>query len=298
MAGKNKTWLILMIFGLLTGLIFSWPDKNLHVIACDVGQGDAILLTKGFSQVLVDGGPNDKVLNCLSKYMPFWDKNLEIVVATHPDKDHIGGLAKVIERYNLTSFVSINEANNTTTFANLQRAVWQKDVPVHIAQKGDKIKIDDLQITVLSPQKSGKNYLVWNQDVASEPVLGDKTANPKVSNNDQSVVLLADFNNFEVLLTGDISQAVEKKLVEEDDLSQVEVLKVSHHGSKYGTSQEILEEMKPKVALIGVGKNQWGHPTDEVLSRLKKFGVKIFRTDIKESIEIISDGQSWWTSGQ
>ncbi|OGD61993.1 hypothetical protein A2160_01720 [Candidatus Beckwithbacteria bacterium RBG_13_42_9] len=301
---KTKLFpIIFLFFGLLIGLISQWPDNNMHFIACNVGQGDAILLTSGQAQVLIDGGPNNQVEQCLSEHLPFWDRTIELVVATHPDKDHIAGLVKVIENYNVMSFVSINKANDTTYFNNLRSEIQKKGIKVHLAQKGDQIIVGKIKLNLLSPAKEDRSYLVWSAsgaDSASDPadkqILGSRASSspPKADNssNDDSVVMRASFGNFDALLTGDITSAKEKEL-ESQHLSDIEVLKVSHHGSKYATSQEFLDKLRPKLAVIAVGKNQWGHPAAEVLERLRNLEIKILRTDTDGEIEVVSDGQGW-----
>jgi len=287
---KNRlTWFFLLVFlGLTAGVIFEWPDRQFHLVVCDVGQGDAILLVHGSSQVLIDGGPNSRVMECLSDHLPFWDREIELIVATHPDKDHIAGLVNVIERYRVTMFVSINQLNKTTVFENLRAEVWQNQLPVHIARKGDQIMVGQIKLKVLSPEKSDHKYLVWENKLEAE-----KDGQIEES-NDQSVVLRVNYDQFDLLLTGDIGASLEKKLTGEQDLSGIEVLKVSHHGSKYGTSQELLEAVKPKLAVIGVGKNQWGHPAEEVIERLAKFKIPVLRTDLEGDIEVVSDGKRWY----
>ncbi|EKD57173.1 MAG: hypothetical protein ACD_57C00389G0003 [uncultured bacterium] len=108
-------------------------------------------------------------------------------------------------------------------------------------------------------------------------------------------MLRASFDEFDILLTGDIGAAVERQLASKADLSGIEVLKVAHHGSKHSTSEELLQAVRPKVATIGVGKNQWGHPATEVLERLKQFQIPVFRTDLDGEIEIVSDGKTWYS---
>jgi competence protein ComEC len=294
---RSLALVVFVIIGLVWGLVSQWPDGKLHFIQCDVGQGDAIVITQGFSQLLVDGGPNSQVMECLSGHMPFWDRSLELVVATHPDKDHITGLVDVIERYNVNLFVSDNVANDTTVFRNLQAAVWEQGVPVHVAQSGEEILAGNISLKVLSPEKNVQKSLVWQQDSVSknrEQVLGDSANSSDESTNDESVVLLASFGEFDVLLTGDIGSGVERRLTSEADLSGIEVLKVAHHGSKHSTSEELLQAVRPKVATIGVGKNQWGHPTTEVLERLRQFQIPALRTDLDGEIEIVSDGKGWY----
>lgn len=297
MSRKSLLLTIFVIAGLIFGLVNQWPDGKLHLVQCAVGQGDAILLTQGFSQVLVDGGPNDQVTQCLSDHMPFWDHQLELVVATHPDKDHIAGLVSVIERYDVKLFVSINVANSTTVFNNLQAVVWDREVPIHVARRGEEILVGNIRLNVLSPEESDQNILVWQKnswEQSTEQILGSTATASDDSTNDQSVVMQASFGEFDALLTGDITASVEKRLASEFNLSGIEVLKVAHHGSKHSTSQELVEAVAPQVAVIGVGKNQWGHPAAEVLAKLGESGVTVLRTDIDGEIEIVSDGKEWY----
>lgn len=248
---KPLFWLILILI-LLWGAVFSLPDKQLHLVFCDVGQGDAILISYLQTQVLIDGGPDNKILGCLSKNMPFWDRQIEMVILTHPEEDHAGGLINVFERYGVRYFVSNGLGKSSTV----------------LVKAGDQIKIGSLHFLVLWPPK-------------------DYEINKEL--NDSSVVLKLSFGHSQALFTGDISEKIEQQL----DLEEIEILKVAHHGSKFSTSEEFLDKIKPKLAVISVGKNNFGHPTQEVLERLKQAGVKVLRTDQQGNIEIVSDGRGW-----
>jgi len=295
---KKLFGLALILSGLVIGVVSEWPDRRLRVIACDVGQGDAIVLIQGFTQVLVDGGPNSRVVSCLSENMAFWDRTIEVMVATHPDKDHITGLADVIDSYKVISFVSINKANTSNEFKDLKNKILENKIPTHIAKIGDSIIAGKIKLNVLWPEKSDNKILVWAEkgdDLGDNQTLGLSANNRgDDSTNDYSVVLKACFGEFDVLLTGDIGKDIEKRLVDEFDLSGIEVLKVAHHGSKYSTSKELLEELRPKVALIGVGKNSWGHPTEEVLINLREVDAEILRTDTMGEVGVVSDGKKFW----
>lgn len=269
-------FLIVLIIFLPWLVLFSWPSQKLNFIACNVGQGDAILLTKGSTQVLIDGGPNKKVLACLSENMPFWDRKIELMVNTHPDKDHLAGLIDVIERYKVKELISNNLIEKTETFKKFQRQVASRKIKVYSPKKGDRIKINDFDFQVLWPEKRKGDSIIW-QKYLSDKVLGAQAI--KEGANDYSIVLHFKYHNFDALLTGDITSRVEDRLIQENHFSGIEVLKVAHHGSKYSSSQEFLQAVKPKIAVISVGKNPWGHPTQEVLARLKSVGAKILRTD-------------------
>lgn len=244
-AMKKINILLGLLIGLGLFLIRQWPDKDLHLIFCDVGQGDAILITSEFQQILVDGGPDNSVLSCLGKNMPFWDRKIDLVLLTHNQTDHALGLMEVEKRYQII--------NNQ---------------PKLLA--GDEVVIGQLKLTVLWPYQRQSNEL-----------------------NEEALVLQGSFGKFNWLLSADITGKEEEKLRLLNRLKPVEVLKAAHHGSKYSSSQKFLEAVRPKIAVISVGKNSFGHPTQEALDRLKSVGAKILRTDEAGMIEVVSDGQNW-----
>lgn len=276
----SRTKIILISFVLVIGLIwtaiFKLPDNRLHLVFCDVGQGDAILIYQGSSQILIDGGPNQKVLTCLADHLPFWDREIEIVVATHPDADHLTGLIDVIERYAVKQFVLNSVGKGSAVYREFEAAVSEEEAGVYFPQRGDKISLKSMKLAVLWPK-------------SQEKVLGVTTMEKEA--NETSVVLQFSYGNFDVLLPGDISTEIESLL----DLREIEVLKIAHHGSKYSTSEDFLKETKPELAVISVGKNSFGHPTEEVLKRLEQLGVEVLRTDVDQEIEVVSNGKTWYT---
>ena len=276
-----------LIVALVLGAVLVYPDQDLHLIFCDVGQGDAILITQGTTQVLIDGGPNQKVLSCLANHLPFWDRTIEMIILTHPDNDHLGGLPDVIERYNVTQLISHGLINNTAIFWAFREKVLEKNIPVFLPRTGDKVQLAGIVLKVLFPQEKMGDELVWQKEVDTQ-VLG--THLYPENTNEASIVTLLSYGDFDVLLPGDIGSQNEG-VIEAD--KEIEVLKVAHHGSKYSTSEEFLEQIKPKLAIISVGKNSFGHPTSEVLGRLRDLGVEILRTDINGEIEVVSDGKTW-----
>ncbi len=192
MLKKPLFWLILLLF-LLWVAIFSWPDNKLHLIFCNVGQGDAILISYQKTQILIDGGPDNLVLNCLSHHLPFWDRQIEMVVLTHPEKDHFGGLIDVIKRYNLKYLISTS---------------WPEGGRKTITLKaGDEVHLGKINLSVLWP----------------------RGINQKKKLNENSLVLKLSFGSFQALLTGDLPGEIENQL----DLTPVEVLKVAHNCSKH-----------------------------------------------------------------
>ncbi|MBU3957209.1 MBL fold metallo-hydrolase [Patescibacteria group bacterium] len=265
-----------LIIGLIWAAIFQLPDNRLHLVFCDVGQGDAILIYQGSTQILVDGGPNQSVLNCLSNHLPFWDREIEMVVATHPEADHITGLIDVIERYDVKQFVVNSFGKSTAVYQEFQAAVLKEQSDIYFPKEGDKINLGSLKVAVLWPQ-------------SQEKILGATTTEKEI--NDTSVVFQLSYGNFCALFSGDISSKVESRL---DRVGPCQVLKIAHHGSKYSTSEEFLQQVKPEFAVISVGKNPFGHPTEEVLERLRYLDTKILRTDQTGEIEVVSDGKNWY----
>ncbi|MCX6706233.1 MAG: MBL fold metallo-hydrolase, partial [Candidatus Woesebacteria bacterium] len=112
-----------LVLSALVLSVFSLPDKNLHIVTCDVGQGDATLLIYGNTQVLIDGGPNNKVLDCLGKYIPFWDRKIEAVILTHPDSDHYAGLIEVIKRYKIDNYLDNGLNSSSLNYEALRKGV-------------------------------------------------------------------------------------------------------------------------------------------------------------------------------
>lgn len=290
----KKVILFLLLLAVTAwGAVWSagWPvgwRTNLHLVFCDVGQGDAILATYRKTQVLIDGGPNDQVLECLSQHLPFWDRTIELVVLTHPEADHLTGLVSVIERYNVKQIVSNSLIADSSVFGKLREEVITKKIPVFSPKYGDKIKMANLELKILYPEEKLGSELVWREPDDPQ-ILGLTSYAGKF--NETAIVSLLSFGNFDALLTGDIGAKQEALL----DLAHVEVLKVAHHGSKYSTGEDFLDKLQPALAVISVGKNSYGHPTSEVLKRLTDLGIKVLRTDQDGEIEIVSDGKSWYT---
>jgi competence protein ComEC len=290
---KNQFFLFLAISLVILpfSFLFSWPDNKAYLIACNVGQGDALLITRESTQILIDGGPNSKVLECLANNMPFWDKEIELMINTHPEKDHLAGLVAVLDRYQVDKIVANSLVADSDVFRSFLDKVRTRQLSVYSPQLGDKIKIGEIELDTLWPrlrqgyggQADSGNMALW-QDNAESKVLGEEVFKGKL--NEKSLVFHLRYGNFDAILTGDIDEAVEKQIIKDNQFSSIEVLKVAHHGSKYSSSEEFLEAVKPQTAIISVGKNSYGHPTLEVLDRLKQLNIKVLRTD-QEEVKIV-----------
>jgi len=270
---KNPAFWLFLTLTLIWLAFLSLPDNNLHLVFCQVGQGDANLITYRQTQILVDGGPDNSVLNCLADNMPFWDRKIEMVLLTHPEADHFTGLIEVVERYQV-DYLLLNPDLQVSTdgFRELKTLIDNYQIKNYAPKKGDKIEIDPVLMSFIWPPRN----LVEFKNL-----------------NDSSLVFKLVFGQFEVLFLGDISSEIEDEL----EVDEVAVLKVAHHGSKFSTNESFLSKISPKIAVICVGKNRFGHPHPDVLNRLLKQNVKTLRTDQSE-VEIISNGIDYQIASQ
>lgn len=293
----NKFWKYISgVFGLalitvLLTTVFA-PDNKLHLIACDVGQGDAILAVYKTNQILIDGGPDKKILDCLGKYMPFWDKKIEVVILTHPQQDHYGGLIEIFRSYEVETFVANAVDSGTSGYSVLKNLVEGSGARVVNPDGETAIRLGLLYLDILHP--SGQ-YILSEVEGSDNGVLGAFTT--KWDLNEFSIVAVLSLGEFDALLTGDIGPDISDQIAKELVVSSsrtIEYIKVPHHGSKNGLTRKLLEASMPEVAIISAGKNnRYGHPHEEILKMLNDKGIKIFRTDERGDVEVITDGESW-----
>jgi competence protein ComEC len=265
------------------------PDNKLHLIACDVGQGDAILATYRKTQILIDGGPDRSVLTCLSEHMPFWDREIEVVILTHPEADHFTGLIEVFKRYRVKTLVATPLDVSSQGYQVLKNIVGGSGTRVVNPTSGMVIRLGLLYLDIVYP--ASKNLGLTNPSVNND-VLGAFSSNQ--SPNDFSIVANLRLGEFDALLTGDIGPKVISDVLATGKIRDIDYIKIPHHGSKNGLTKELLEASVPEIAVISVGKNPWGHPHQEVLQLLQEAGVRTLRTDQEGDIEIITDGKNTW----
>ncbi|MBP6889166.1 MAG: MBL fold metallo-hydrolase [Candidatus Moranbacteria bacterium] len=266
---RTLSIIALLCFSVLSGAFLVVTERSfspLRVIFLDVGQGDAILISQGQTQVLIDGGRDGKtLLGKLGQQMPFWDRQIELILATHPDADHIGGLAAVIRRYRVATYLSNGVEGESEVFRDLRQALdLDRMVKQSVVGTGSKIIFPGgAELQVLFPKNGAANTIR--------------------ETNEGSVVARLVSGNESFLLTGDLPR--EETVL--PGIPPTQVLKVAHHGSKYSTSETWLTKVRPKAAVISVGKNRYGHPSEEVLSRLQEKGIRILRTDEQGDIVYI-----------
>jgi len=255
---------LFVFFGLVFLNLFSWGvvqyvnQNYLKVVFFDVGQGDAIFIETPFKhQILIDGGPSrEKIIEKLSEEMPFWDRTIDLIVLTHLDTDHATGLFQVLKEYEVGS-VLWNGLGKNEEWESLLKQEGAEII------QGSSLSANNVFFDILNNSSSSG---------------GDS--------NDNSFVLKMTYQNNSFLFTGDVSSKRENEFA-----SDIDILKVAHHGSKYSTSAEFLTKTSPRLAVVQVGKNSYGHPSEEVLTRLNNFGIKTLRTDIDGDIKLVSNGK-------
>ena len=276
--------------------MWEWPTQEPVLVMCDVGQGDSMLITQGFSQLVVDtGNEPDKILRCLSQHLPFWDRQLEMVVLTHPEIDHMGAFAEIMKAYAVKNLLVSPVGNDTLEFKNIYQTISKSSIKIITAHQAQVMQLGVARLSVLWPLPQvdsiwQKNYTYEYQNISS--VVDDqKTLLDAENPNESSVVLRIDLDSMHLLFTGDISAEVELALVDQGLIEDIDILKVAHHGSKTSSEDLFLDTAKPELALISAGRrNRYGHPHSVVISRLTERNIPYKRTDVEGSIQIMLAG--------
>lgn len=254
----------------------TWQYPYLTVVFLDIGQGDAIFIrTPSGNTVLVDGGPSRVLLDQLSSYIPAHKEYIDLVVETHPDLDHIGGFAPLIERYSIGTYVRPHIDADTQIYARIRRLLDEYDIPVHKIYRGVRLHIDTdfgIYMDILHP--------------------GDDL-DAITDRNEASLVKRLVYGSTSFMLTGDAVIANEMDIINETPYEYIQstILKLGHHGSRTSTSREFLHAVQPEVGIVSAGAhNQYGHPHREVLDNLHFFNIPYRGTYREGDIVMYSDG--------
>ena len=250
------------------------PDGELQVCMIDVGNADSILIRQGEANALIDAGERGDGDDILAYLNAQGVTKLDLVIATHPHADHIGGMTDVINGIAIDQFVMSfmpqEETPTSVTYLSMLEALDEKNVPVEEAIPGTIYTLGTAQLTVLAP--------LMSSDEA----------------NNISVVTRLDFGKRSFLFMGDAETEVEKALLASGKPLSADVIKVGHHGSDTSSSQAFLTMVDPDVAFIPCGKgNSYGHPHGEVITRLTEMGVSVYRSDVNGHISIVTDGNDY-----
>lgn len=264
----------------------SKPEGTLEVHYIDVGQGDATLIKCGSHAMLIDGGNNNKGTTVQLYLKKQGVESLDYVIGTHPDADHIGGLDVIVYKYNCEKVIMPDYEKDTKTYQELVDVIHDKNMKITYPVVGEQYALGEAKFTIIAPNSNsyGGNA------------------------NDYSVAILLEYGKNRFLFTGDAEETSEAEMLTNGIDISADVYKVAHHGSRSASTQEFLNAVHPKYAVISCGEgNSYGHPHAEVLNRLRSMGVEVFRTDEQGSIIASSDGENitWncsatdsWQSGE
>lgn len=277
-----------VLIGFVLLVIFSWwPEligwakdqtvcdpKLLCVVFLDIGQGDSIFIqSPSGEQLLIDGGPDNKVLSELSTVMDLTDRDLDYVLATHPDADHVSGLIPVLERFTVHNIIRTENESDTATWQKLVKTIDAEGAEVHMARRGQRYDLGKgVELDILFPDT-------------------DPSA---MESNTSSIVARLVYGGTSFMLTGDSPKSIEEYLVLLDgEYLKSDVLKAGHHGSRTSTSELFLSHIDPTYAVISAGKNnRYGHPHVEVTDLLFNYGVKTINTADHGRVVFWSNGKN------
>lgn len=274
---KKKFVSIILISCLICVSVYRIP-KDLEIYFIDVGQGDStLIITPNKKKILVDGGGSEygsydvgeKIL--LPYLLDRRIKKLDYVIISHFDTDHVGGILTVLEKLEIDNVIISKQYEDSDNYRKFIEIVRREKIDIVIVNKGDILNIEkDITIKILHPNSKGF--------ISENPL------------NNNSIVFNLIYDQFSMLFTGDIEEIAEKQILKEyknKKQLKANILKVAHHGSNSSSIEEFLEEVNPQIALIGVGKNNlYGHPSNNVIDRLNKLKIKIYRTDENGEINI------------
>ena len=318
----KKLLFLLLLLLLIWNIYKKYTDESVYFTVCDVGQGDALLFSKSYFQLLIDTGPDEKLISCLNKNIAFWDKKIDVLVLTHFDADHVAAFEELINFYQIgTIFLPLTDYKESDLYLELKEYLIAlneqgtiikepflgQQIAFYDFTREDKAKyngIEPLFFTFLTPtsikeekyeQLEEINAFSWQE---TETILSDKNIKKmtdEISENNRSIVLLLDYKDLSVLLTGDLETPGEEALLGLSLIKRVDLLKIGHHGAKTSSSLPLLLELLPETSVISVGEgNSFEHPNIEVLERISSVGSKILRTDHYGTINLVLDGEHFY----
>ncbi len=277
----KRYWLLIFAFFLLFTNVFliktDWQNshRGLTFAMLDVGQGDALFIESPTgTQIMFDGGPSRKVLGPLAQVLSPFDKNIDALIITNPDADHIGGFLDILKNYKVGVVFESGTLTDSKIYQNLREEMKEQNILDILAKRGMRLDIGGgAVIDILFPDR---DVSIW-------------------ATNDGSVVARLSYGSISIMLTGDSTIKTEKIILDENSSRQLKstILKVGHHGSRTSSSPSFIKAVMPSYALISDGKeNNYGHPHQETLDILNQLGAKIFRTDLLGTIIMKSDGEN------
>lgn len=276
----GRTGLSVLAIGaiLLWQVLLTQPDGLLHLYFLDIGQGDGILVqTPSGRQLLIDGGSDPQRLFAqLGAAMPFWDRSLDMLVATHPDWDHMGGQIDLPARFTIDQALISANLQEHKGFAEWREKMERSGAEIAVQGQGGWIDLGD----------GVALWVLWPPPEEAMPTVEDD------DKNERSLVLRLVYGEFTLLLTGDAGLPAEEAMLKDGQPLVAHILKVGHHGSRNSTGPAFVQAVQPEVAIVQVGENRYGHPDQTVLATLA--GRLLLRNDLHGRIHVRSDGSRMW----
>ena len=266
---RKKLNIVLFIFSIICGSIFNNSvmtyaanqNSSFWVEFVDVGQGDCAIIQCDGHYMMIDGGPSKASSTVYSILKNKNITNIDLMIATHPDEDHIGGLSGALNYAKVGTVLSPVTTHDSKTFKSFTKYIRKQDKVITVPKAGDTYTIGSANVSILAP--------LYNSP----------------DTNDNSIVAKVSYAGHSFIFMGDAEEIEENSIVNEYIKIECDVLKVGHHGSNSSTSKSLLKAVKPKYAVISVGKNNdYGHPTQEILNKLTDAGCLIYRTDLQGDI--------------
>lgn len=262
---------VAIVFGLILVIftILGRPNRGLELVFLDVGQGDSTLIkTPNGQTILVDGGPDNKVLRGLGENLPFYRRSIDFLILSHYHDDHITGLIEIIKRYRVKTLIYSGQDSDSLLISELLKVASQYKV----------------ELKVLNGQADLSFGPTCNLNLLNPIILGIK------EDPNNSLVSRLDCDGRQFLLAGDNSATVEKALLESGWLLKADIFKASHHGSNYSNSTTFLEKISPSLIVISVGAdNRFGHPGNFFLERVATLDIPVERTDTEGDVKIFAE---------
>ena len=272
---KSKSLIkIFLLFLLVIYVNGCAAEKLFSVHIIDVGQGDSIFIqTLEDKRILIDAGDEEAEHTVYSYLKRRGVKKIDVLIATHPDTDHIGSMDYIIDKFKISHFYMPNAKTDSEAFYNLLDSCKEKNLKIEYLTKGDILKIDSsTTMEILSPSK-----------------ITDK-------NNLNSIVSLLNYKGYEFLFTGDAEKENESEILSSCNLPDIEFLKAGHHGSSSSSTDEFIAKLKPDAVAISCGyNNDYGHPHRSVLDTFRENGSVVYRTDKNGSLVFYCDENGIFT---
>lgn len=247
--------------------------RELEIDFFDIGQGDAIFIqTPTHQTILIDGGRDEAVSEKIAKELQLGQRTIDLVIVTHPDLDHVGGIPSVLRRYHVGMLFMIDATRSLPAYQELIRLAEEQHIPIRYVTTGDMVRFaPDITMNIFAPEKGA-------------------TAGGDLNNS--SIVGKLTYNKRSFLFTGDAEVESEDRMIGTHAPLAVDILKIGHHGSRYSSSERFLRAVHARVGVISAGAhNTYGHPHPDVLRRMADQHMDVYRTDTHGSVEMTTDGE-------